>query len=139
MSLVSVFLCFMTQCNDATDDLLSNETVHLDNMKKLLETHLKLVNIQLRTLEAARCRLSNVHCERAREIDLICYGVPCTGNQNAYVRVWNFPPQKICESSDHLPFELQACATAKLSPADPLGLLTNECDDALEVTYHLNC
>jgi hypothetical protein len=106
-------------------------------MKKLLETHLKLVKIQLRTLEAARHRLTEVHQERARATDLLCYAVSCTGNQNAFVRTWNFAPEKNCKSSCENKSELQLCGKAKLFSTDPLGPLTNECDDALEVIITL--
>ena len=85
---VSVYLCLclclclyvcVFQCRDAADDHLSTELVHLDNLKKMLESHLALVKIQLQTLFEARERLTAVFNERARVIDLLCYAVPCVG------------------------------------------------------------
>lgn len=115
---------------DAADNLLTTEEVHLDNMKKMLEAHLKLVLTQLQTLNAARTRLTNVHNERTRVIDLLCYAVPCTGQQKAFVRTLNFAPQT-CHKHGTAE-ELEPCSSAKLFPVEPLGAFTNECDDALE-------
>jgi len=72
-------VCVAVQCRDAADDHLTAELVHLDNLKKMLESHLNLVKIQLQTLNAARERLAAVFRERARVIDLLCYAVPCIG------------------------------------------------------------
>jgi len=69
----------LLQCRDAADDHLTAELVHLDNLKKMLESHLNLVKIQLQTLNAARERLTAVFRERARVIDLLCYAMPCVG------------------------------------------------------------
>jgi len=116
---------------DAADHMLLTEEVHLDNLKKMLEAHLCLVKEQLLTLRAARERLTNVHRERARVIDLICYAVPSTGQQKAFVRTLNFAPGD-CKGAK--PEEMEPCTNAKLFPVEPLGAFTNECDDALEVS-----
>jgi hypothetical protein len=118
------------KCMDAADRLLVAEKVHLDNLKKMLEAHLCLVKIQLQTLNAARTRLSNVHQERSRVTDLLCYAVPCTGQQKAFVRNLNFAPPSCTQHASAE--QMEPCSTVKLFPVEPLGPFTNECDDALE-------
>jgi hypothetical protein len=97
----------------------------------MLESHLRLVKIQLQTLNAARRRLTNVAQERSRVIDLLCYAVPCTGKQNTFVRTLNFAPTE-CPSRPNQA-DLEPCAKSALFPVEPLGAFTNECDQAIEV------
>ena len=76
-------LSVSVQCRDAADDHLSTELVHLDNLKKMLESHLALVKEQLQTLYRAHERLTAVHKERECVIDLMCYAVSCVGEYSS--------------------------------------------------------
>ena len=124
---------FCWQCRDTADEMLKAESTHLDNLKKMLESHLRLVLQQLQTLKSARTRLISVTNERSRVIDLLCYAVPSTGQQSAYVRTFSFA-QSACPSKP-TPEEVAPCAGTKLFRVEPLGPYTNECDQALEVGY----
>ena len=57
---------------DGADQLLLSERSHLLTLKKLLESHLAKVQMQLQELSKARTRLTAVIQERSRVTDLLC-------------------------------------------------------------------
>jgi hypothetical protein len=57
---------------DGADELLLSERSHLLTLKKLLESHLAKVQMQLQELSKARARLTAVIQERSRVTDLLC-------------------------------------------------------------------
>lgn len=57
---------------DGADHLLLSERSHLLTLKKLLESHLAKVQMQLQELSKARARLTAVIQERSRVTDLLC-------------------------------------------------------------------
>ena len=57
---------------DGADQLLLSERSHLQTLKKLLESHLAKVQMQLQELSKARARLTAVIQERSRVTDLLC-------------------------------------------------------------------
>lgn len=57
---------------DGADQLLLSERSHLLTLKKLLESHLGKVHVQLQELSKARARLTAVIQERSRVTDLLC-------------------------------------------------------------------
>ena len=68
---VTLILMHMQEM-DGADHLLLSEHSHLLTLKKLLESHLAKVQMQLQELSKARARLTAVIQERSRVTDLLC-------------------------------------------------------------------
>ena len=67
---------------DGADQLLLSERSHLLSLKKILESHLSKVQMQLQELSKARARLTAVIQERSRVTDLLCQSM-MTGSSSS--------------------------------------------------------
>ena len=67
---------------DGADQLLLSERSHLLSLKKILESHLSKVQMQLQELSKARARLTAVIQERSRVTDLLCQSMMTGASSN---------------------------------------------------------
>jgi hypothetical protein len=120
-------LIYSFQQIDGADDLLHAEGMHLNNLKRSIESQLQSAQRQLQALSSARRRLSAVLQERTRVQDLICAAIPSTSaptSRSAFTG----------GRSSRIGYSLEREKTDFLNnapPTDPLGPHTPEVEAAL--------